>query len=104
MWDKMDMLVFGSKNAALNLLADWRKTQLDNAKYKPVVSSSDKRWNKFQRDRVQVNIDATVFMQNHAIGIGGIILDENENFLRAGCQRVVGLWHPEKQRLLVLRS
>ena len=45
-WDKVDMSVFGTKNAALNLLADWRKARLDSAKYKPVVSSSERCWHK----------------------------------------------------------
>ncbi|KAL8107899.1 hypothetical protein AgCh_024343 [Apium graveolens] len=89
-WDKIDMLVFGTKAAALNLLTDWRKAQMEGNKYTPVVSSSSRKWRKPQAGWVKINVDAATFTGTHSTGIGRVIRDDNGEFLRAMCQQRSG--------------
>lgn len=81
-WNKVVKSVFGTKQTVLNLLADWRLARMENIKNKPGCSLTSRRWQRPQTGWVKVNIDAANFNTIPAIGIGGVIRDENGVFLR----------------------
>ncbi|WOG90771.1 hypothetical protein DCAR_0310016 [Daucus carota subsp. sativus] len=56
----------------------WRKAQTERQKYKPVVSSSSRQWQKPQAGWVKVNVDAAIFSGIHSIGVGGVIRDDKQ--------------------------
>ncbi|XP_074377663.1 uncharacterized protein LOC141719179 [Apium graveolens] len=103
-WDKIDMSVFGTKAAALNLLADWRKARMEGNKYKPVVSSRSRQWKKPQAGWVKINVNAVIFTATKSIGIGGVIRDENGEFLRAMCKQETGMWQVREAEAISLRE
>ncbi|KAL8107325.1 hypothetical protein AgCh_023940 [Apium graveolens] len=103
-WDKIDMSVFGTKAAALNLLADWRKAQMEENKYKPVVSSRSRQWKKPQAGWVKINVDAAIFAATKSTSIGGVIRDENGEFLRAMCKHETGTWQVREAEAISLRE
>lgn len=103
-WNKVEMSVFGTKNVALNLLADWKRAQQDKVKYKLGLSPSSRRWQKPQVGWAKINIDAAIFLHNNAIGVGGVIRDARGSFVRAMCQQMEGIWHPREAEAISLRE
>lgn len=73
MWSRIEVSVFGTTHAAMNLLEG--------------SSVGDGRY----RNRIWVNInidDAPTFVDTRAIGIGGVIIRNNKGeFLRAMCKQ-----------------
>lgn len=78
--------MFGTKHAALNLLADWKLARMEKTRSKPVVSGSLRRWQVPQRRWIKVNMDAAIFSTISAIGIGGVVRDDTGLFLRGMCK------------------
>ena len=90
-WDRIDMSVFGTRMAAVNLLMDWKRAQLEGIKQKPVIHSSSRRWQLPQDGWVKINIDAATFAEINAFGLGSVIRDTEGNFLHAMCRRMEGM-------------
>lgn len=76
-WNKIAMSVFGTKMAALNLLAYWKKVHLENVKNKPAANQNPRQWHTPPPGWVKINVDAAVFSGTSTIGIGSVIRDGN---------------------------
>lgn len=96
-WSRIADSVFGITSAAMNLLVNWKTTQRERNRCSSLpVKSGVQRWQVPQRNWVKINIDAAVFMDLRAIGIGGIVRDERGSFLRAMCKQKEGVWSPRE--------
>ncbi|KAL8094866.1 hypothetical protein AgCh_036398 [Apium graveolens] len=103
-WSKVEMSVFGTKSAAVNLLADWRRAQQDKLKATQVMGSNSKVWQKPQVGWVKINMDAALFTSSNSIGVGGVIRDADGGFVSAMCKPVAGIWMPREAEAISLKE
>ncbi|KAL8113768.1 hypothetical protein AgCh_020895 [Apium graveolens] len=89
-WSRIDVSVFGTMNAAINLLGDWKTAQVEREKVSKSSNGNGRRWQAPSSGWVKLNIDAAVLGDIGAIGVGGVIRDEHGGFVKAMCKKMAG--------------
>ncbi|KAL8125864.1 hypothetical protein AgCh_013243 [Apium graveolens] len=84
-WSKIAVSVFGTTSAAMSLLTEWKKTQLE-------------------RTRSTSAVNSTIFGDNGTIVMGGVIRDETGRLLRTMCKQRQGSWSPREAEALSLKE
>ncbi|XP_074370401.1 uncharacterized protein LOC141711686 [Apium graveolens] len=102
-WSKIVGSVFGVHEGALNLLHDWKQSQLEKHTNMPVISSSPRRWLTPPQGWVKVNIDAAIFDTTGSMGTGCVI-NEAGNFIRARAQRISARMQPREAEAISLKE
>lgn len=91
-------------NAALNLLRDWKTTRVERTKAATASNGNEKRWQAPRSSWIKINVDAAIFADIGAIGIGGVVRDEHGEFIRAMCKQMTGSWSPREAEALSLKE
>lgn len=60
-WKRVDGSVFGTMNAALNLLRDWKTAQVERTKAATASNGNEKRWQAPRSSWIKINVDAAIF-------------------------------------------
>ncbi|XP_074347583.1 uncharacterized protein LOC141686447 [Apium graveolens] len=95
-WGKIIGSDFGVHAAAINLLIDWKRSQLEKQSCKPVVNSNPRSWSPPPHGWVKINIDAKNFEANESVGLSSIIRNEAGQFIRARAQRISAKMQPRE--------
>ncbi|XP_074356044.1 uncharacterized protein LOC141695716 [Apium graveolens] len=104
-WDSLGMLQWIKPSPAISLLASWKVAQLERARsISKAAGTSMQKWQAPQKNWLKINIDAATFTDLRSIGIGAVIRDENDGFVRAMCKQVRGTWSPREVEGLSLKE
>ncbi|XP_074378458.1 uncharacterized protein LOC141719995 [Apium graveolens] len=103
-WDKITGSDFGVHAAAINLLNDWKRAQVEKKNYRQVINSSPRHWSPPQQGWVKINVDAALFEASGSTGISSIIRNEAGQFIRARVRRIDGKMYPREAEAVSLKE
>ncbi|KAL8119392.1 hypothetical protein AgCh_016783 [Apium graveolens] len=103
-WDKVSTSEFGVQSTEVNMLQEWRHSQLEKQKHHATSSKSPRRWQKPDEGWVKINIDAAVFIEFGCTGVGSVIRDWNGGFIRARNQNIEAVYQPREAEAIALKE
>ncbi|XP_074364695.1 uncharacterized protein LOC141705705 [Apium graveolens] len=102
-WDQANGSAFGVKEAALNLLTEWRKARVIERQDVCRATAGLQVWSKPPVGWKKVTVDVGTSIEGY-VGIGRIIRDEGGQFLRGRSGRIVGNWKANEAEALSIKE
>lgn len=101
--DRINGSAFGVKAAALSLLTEWRKARATEGQVVRRAAAGLQVQCKPPIGWKKINVDAAIFTEGY-VGFGGVIRDDEGQFVRGRCGRIDGHWKPSEADALNLKG